>query len=121
MKRICSVQSVIGMGFPASMKTFYLTTPLYYVNARPHLGHAYTTVVADCLSRFKKMQGFDVCLLTGTDEHGQNIERAAVAQEFGMTNGILTLTVREAMRQYLEKQLGLADSDGGPVRLERVD
>ena len=62
------------------MKTFYLTTPLYYVNARPHLGHAYTTVVADCLSRFKKMQGFDVCLLTGTDEHGQNIERAAVAQ-----------------------------------------
>ena len=68
------------MGFPASMKTFYLTTPLYYVNARPHLGHAYTTVVADCLSRFKKMQGFDVCLLTGTDEHGQNIERAATAQ-----------------------------------------
>ncbi len=69
-----------GMGFPAPMKTFYLTTPLYYVNARPHLGHAYTTVVADCLSRFKKMQGFDVCLLTGTDEHGQNIERAAAAQ-----------------------------------------
>ena len=62
------------------MKTFYLTTPLYYVNARPHLGHTYTTVVADCLSRFKKMQGFDVCLLTGTDEHGQNIERAAAAQ-----------------------------------------
>jgi len=62
------------------MKTFYLTTPLYYVNARPHLGHTYTTVVADCLSRYKKMQGFDVCLLTGTDEHGQNIERAAAAQ-----------------------------------------
>ena len=62
------------------MKTFCLTTPLYYVNARPHLGHTYTTVVADCLSRFKKMQGFEVCLLTGTDEHGQNIERAAAAQ-----------------------------------------
>lgn len=62
------------------MKTFYLTTPLYYVNARPHLGHTYTTVVADCLSRFKRMQGLDVCLLTGTDEHGQNIERAAAAQ-----------------------------------------
>jgi len=62
------------------MKTFYLTTPLYYVNAKPHLGHTYTTVVADCLSRFKKMQGFEVCLLTGTDEHGQNIERAAAAQ-----------------------------------------
>ena len=62
------------------MSTFYLTTPLYYVNAKPHLGHTYTTVVADCLSRFKKMQGHDVCLLTGTDEHGQNIERAAAAR-----------------------------------------
>ena len=62
------------------MDTFYITTPLYYVNARPHLGHTYTTLVADCLSRYKKMQGYDVCFLTGTDEHGQNIERAAAAQ-----------------------------------------
>jgi methionyl-tRNA synthetase len=63
------------------MRTFYLTTPLYYVNAKPHLGHTYTTVVADCLSRFRRMLGDDVCLLTGTDEHGQNIERAAAALE----------------------------------------
>ena len=62
------------------MDTFYITTPLYYVNARPHLGHTYTTLVADCLSRYKRMQGYDVCFLTGTDEHGQNIERAAAAQ-----------------------------------------
>jgi methionyl-tRNA synthetase len=62
------------------MKTFYVTTPLYYVNAKPHLGHAYTTIVADCLSRYKEMQGYEVCFLTGTDEHGQNIERAATAQ-----------------------------------------
>jgi len=62
------------------VKTFYLTTPLYYINAKPHLGHTYTTVIADCLSRFKKMQGYEVCFLTGTDEHGQNIERAAAAQ-----------------------------------------
>ena len=62
------------------MDTFYITTPLYYVNARPHLGHTYTTLVADCLSRYKRMQGYDVCFLTGTDEHGQNIERAAVSQ-----------------------------------------
>ncbi len=62
------------------MDTFYITTPLYYVNARPHLGHTYTTVVADCVSRYKRMQGCDVCFLTGTDEHGQNIERAAAAQ-----------------------------------------
>ena len=62
------------------MDTFYITTPLYYVNARPHLGHTYTTLVADCLSRYKRMQGYDVCFLTGTDEHGQNIERAAASQ-----------------------------------------
>ena len=61
------------------MDTFYITTPLYYVNARPHLGHTYTTLVADCLSRYKRMQGYDVCFLTGTDEHGQNIERAAAS------------------------------------------
>jgi methionyl-tRNA synthetase len=62
------------------MNTFYLTTPLYYVNAQPHLGHTYTTLVADCIARYKKMQGYDVCFLTGTDEHGQKIERAAQAQ-----------------------------------------
>jgi methionyl-tRNA synthetase len=62
------------------VKTFFVTTPLYYVNAKPHLGHTYTTIIADCLARYKKMQGFEVCFLTGTDEHGQNIERAAAAR-----------------------------------------
>jgi methionyl-tRNA synthetase len=61
---------------------FYLTTPLYYVNAAPHLGHAYSTIVADVIRRFKRMQGIDAFLLTGTDEHGQNIER--VARERGI-------------------------------------
>jgi len=61
------------------MPKFYLTTPLYYVNAAPHLGHAYSTMVADTIRRYKKMQGYDAFLLTGTDEHGQNIERAAQA------------------------------------------
>lgn len=60
-------------------KTFYITTPLYYVNAPPSWG-AYTSIVADSISRYKKMMGFDVFLLTGTDEHGQNIERAAQKQ-----------------------------------------
>src|SRR5438874_2714019 len=60
-------------------KTFYMTTPLYYVNAPPSWG-AYTTIVADTICRYKKMMGFDVFLLTGTDEHGQNIERAAQKQ-----------------------------------------
>jgi methionyl-tRNA synthetase len=57
--------------------TFYLTTPIYYVNARPHLGHTYTTVAADALARWKRMRGLDVLFLTGTDEHGQKIERSA--------------------------------------------
>ncbi|MGC1686129.1 MAG: methionine--tRNA ligase [Candidatus Acidiferrales bacterium] len=58
---------------------YYLTTPIYYVNARPHLGHTYTTIVADTIARYKRMRGYDVVLLTGTDEHGQKIERAAKA------------------------------------------
>ena len=58
-------------------KKYYLTTPLYYVNGVPHVGHTYTTVVADALARYKRMCGLDVCLLTGTDEHGLKIERAA--------------------------------------------
>ena len=57
--------------------TFYLTTPIYYVNARPHLGHTYTTVAADVVARWKRMRGYDVLFLTGTDEHGQKIERSA--------------------------------------------
>ncbi len=60
-------------------KPFYLTTPLYYVNAKPHLGHAYTTVVADCLARAHRQRGEEVFLLTGTDEHGEKIAQAAKA------------------------------------------
>jgi methionyl-tRNA synthetase len=59
---------------------FYITTPLYYVNAAPHLGGTYTTIVCDTIARFKRMAGYDVRLLTGTDEHGQKIERSARAQ-----------------------------------------
>src|SRR2546426_10186631 len=59
---------------------FYITTPLYYVNAPPHLGGTYTTIVADTIARYKRMMGFDVKLFSGTDEHGQNIERAARKQ-----------------------------------------
>src|ERR1051326_1674675 len=60
-------------------KTFYVTTPIYYVNSHPHLGHLYTTIVADTVARYKRQRGFDTFFLTGTDEHGQNIERAAEA------------------------------------------
>ncbi len=58
---------------------FYLTTPIYYVNARPHIGHAYTTIAADTLARQKRLQGTDTYFLTGTDEHGQKIGRSAAA------------------------------------------
>lgn len=61
----------------AGKQTYFVTTPIYYVNARPHLGHTYTTVAADVLARWKRMRGFDVRFLTGTDEHGQKIERSA--------------------------------------------
>ena len=56
---------------------FYITTPIYYVNARPHLGHAYTTIAVDTACRFNSMCGKETFFLTGTDEHGDKIERAA--------------------------------------------
>lgn len=61
------------------MERIYLTTPLYYVNAEPHLGHTYTTIIADTLKRYYRQQGIDVFLLTGTDEHGDKIAQAAKA------------------------------------------
>ncbi len=69
---------------------YYLTTPLYYVNAAPHIGHTYTTMAAETIARYKRMKGFDAVMFTGTDEHGQKVERAAEAtgkspQEFADT------------------------------------
>ena len=60
-------------------KKFYITTPIYYVNARPHIGHAYTTIACDAIARRQRMLGSDTYFLTGTDEHGQKIERAVEA------------------------------------------
>ncbi|MBI5198522.1 MAG: methionine--tRNA ligase [Nitrospirae bacterium] len=59
-------------------KKYYLTTPIYYVNDIPHIGHAYTTVAADVLARYKRMLGYDTLFLTGTDEHGQKVEKSAL-------------------------------------------
>ena len=58
-------------------KNFYITTPIYYVNDIPHLGHAYTTIAADVLARYKRLRGYNVFFLTGTDEHGDKIARTA--------------------------------------------
>jgi len=60
-----------------SKKTFYITTPIYYVNDVPHIGHAYTTIAADVMARYKKLSGYDVLFSTGTDEHGQKIVSSA--------------------------------------------
>ncbi|MBE9521618.1 MAG: class I tRNA ligase family protein, partial [Proteobacteria bacterium] len=61
----------------SSLNAFYITTPIYYVNAEPHLGHAYTTIVADVIARFYGLAGFETFFLTGTDEHGDKVVEAA--------------------------------------------
>lgn len=60
------------------MPKFYVSTPIYYVNDKPHIGHAYTSVAADVIARFKRLDGFDVFFLTGTDEHGQKVQKTAL-------------------------------------------
>lgn len=64
-------------------KTFYVTTPIYYVNDVPHIGHAYTTIIADALARYERQKGKRVFFLTGTDEHGQKIEKSAAEKGLG--------------------------------------
>src|SRR5690625_848181 len=58
-------------------KTFYITTPIYYPSDNLHIGHAYSTVASDAMARYKRLRGYDVMYLTGTDEHGQKIQQAA--------------------------------------------
>ncbi len=62
---------------PANKPKFYLTTPIYYTNGLPHIGHTYSTIVCDTIRRYKRMRGYDVVMTTGTDEHGVNVERSA--------------------------------------------
>lgn len=89
-------------------KTFYLTTPIYYVNDVPHIGHAYTTLACDVLARYKRSRGYKVFFLTGTDEHGQKVEKAALAK--GETP--LELADRVVKRfQYLWEKLQISHTD----------
>ena len=67
-------------------KNFYITTPIYYPSAKPHMGHAYSSIVSDFFARLKKIQGFNVFFLTGTDEHGQKIQRAAESKNMNPLN-----------------------------------
>ena len=79
------------------MPKFYLTTPIYYVNDVPHIGHAYTTILADVIKRYKQLRGYQVFFLTGTDEHGQKIERSAAKQ--GLTPKQLADSMVEHFKQ----------------------
>jgi methionyl-tRNA synthetase len=88
--------------------SFYLTTPIYYVNARPHIGHAYTTVVADAIARRKRALGYETWLLTGTDEHGQKIERSA--RQAGQTPHEFATFVSRQFRDLWDR-MGLTYDD----------
>ncbi len=90
------------------MSKFYITTPIYYVNARPHIGHAYTTIACDAIARRQRQLGVDTFFLTGTDEHGQKIERAA--QAAGIAPQQLTDEVSAAF-QGLWKRMGITNDD----------
>ncbi len=80
----------------APRPAFYVTTPIYYVNDRPHIGHAYTSLACDVMARFKRLDGYDVHFLTGTDEHGQKIAQSAAAQ--GMDPQSFTDQVSQSFR-----------------------
>lgn len=83
----------------ATSKRYYVTTPIYYVNDVPHIGHAYTTLACDVLARFKRLDGFDVKFLTGTDEHGQKVEKSA--NDKGVDPQTFTDTVSQNFRDLL--------------------
>ncbi len=80
--------------------TYYVTTPIYYVNDVPHIGHAYTTLACDVLARFMRLDGRDVHFLTGTDEHGQKVEKAAAAA--GLAPQAFTDKVSQSFRDLVK-------------------
>src|SRR5579863_5229685 len=88
--------------------SYYLTTPIYYVNARPHLGHAYSTIVCDAIARRKRALGIDTWFLTGTDEHGQKIERSA--SQAGRTPMEFATAISAEFRALWDR-LGLSYND----------
>jgi methionyl-tRNA synthetase len=85
----------------AQLPKFYLTTPIYYVNAAPHIGHTYTTFTADMIRTYKRMTGYNAVLTSGTDEHGQKVQRAA--EKMGQTPEQYTTTISNEFRTQWEK------------------
>jgi methionyl-tRNA synthetase len=90
------------------MSPFYITTPIYYINAQPHIGHAYTTMVADAVARSRRLLGDDVFFLTGTDEHGQKVERAA--QKAGLRTEVFAEKMAASFRQMC-RDLNISNND----------
>jgi methionyl-tRNA synthetase len=90
------------------MNPFYITTPIYYINAQPHIGHAYTTMVADAIARSRRLLGDDVFFLTGTDEHGQKVERAA--QKAGLKTEVFAEKMAASFRQMC-RDLNISNND----------
>ena len=97
---------------------FYITTPIYYTNGMPHIGHTYTTVVADVLRRYKKMRGYDVVMTTGTDEHGVNVERAA--QKAGIAESEFVARMADAWRNLWDELQLTADEFVRTTDLQHV-
>ncbi len=89
-------------------KNYYITTPIYYPSARPHMGHAYTSIIADFFARFKRIDGFDVHFLTGTDEHGLKIQRAA--EKNNTDTLVFCNEISETFRD-LSRKLNLSNTD----------
>ena len=87
---------------------FYITTPIYYVNGAPHIGHAYSSVAADVLARFKRLDGFEVFFLTGTDEHGQKVEKTA--RDAGIEPAEFTGRIAEDFRA-MARAMGISNDD----------
>ena len=97
-------------------RSYYITTPIYYVNDNPHIGHAYTTLACDVMARFKRLDGYDVMFLTGTDEHGQKVEKSA--HDAGVEPQIFTDRVSQRFRdlEHLVRLYPTTTSSAPPNR-----
>src|SRR5271170_3877589 len=89
-------------------RPFYITTPIYYVNGKPHIGHAYTTIACDVVARFMRLDGRPVHFLTGTDEHGQKVEKSAA--EAGLSPQEFCDEIAETFRSLVQA-LGISNDD----------
>jgi methionyl-tRNA synthetase len=96
------------MSTPRTKPKYYLTTPLYYTNGLPHIGHTYSTIVADVIRRYKRMRGFEVCMTTGADEHGVNVERSA--KKAGKSPQEFSTEIAAQWRQLWD-ELGIAGDE----------